>query len=120
MLFEGDENDVDVLKGILVKAVRKTGPPPVMTIHVGIIAPGQPNAANDPSYAQPDQTPVIPDQSGDKKPAKLYGLLLFLLKFIKRLFCRCIRLKATLLLGLLIFIDSLAQGQNNHSPTASH
>lgn len=117
MLFDGDDNDVNALKGLLAKAARKTGPPSVMTIHVGIIAPNQPDAANDPIFALTEQSPSIPDQSGDNKPAKMYRLWLFLVKLCKRFFCRCFRLKAPPLLGLLIFLDSLVQGQNIHSPT---
>ncbi|MBR7793818.1 hypothetical protein KDM87_14565 [Undibacterium sp. FT147W] len=118
MLFEGDHDDVSTLKDLLSKATSKTKSNLATTIvHIGAVVHHQSDAANDPVYSKPHRKSAICSHSGDNKRAKAYRLSLIFIIFCIWLFLGTFRLISALALSFAIFIQSLAQGQNTHSPT---
>lgn len=118
MLFEGDHDDVSNLKDLLSKATSKTKSHSATTIvHIGAVVHHQSDAANDPVYAESPQKSAVCNHSGDNKRAKTYRLSLIFIIFCIWLFLGTFRLISALALSFAIFMQSLAQGQNNHSPT---
>jgi len=118
MQFEGDHDDVRTLKGLLLKATSKTKSHSATTIvHIGAVVHHQSDAANDPVYAESPRKSAVCNHSGDNKRAKTYRLSLIFIIFCIWLFLGTFRLISALALSFAIFMQSLAQGQNNHSPT---
>ncbi len=117
MQFEGDDNDVAVLKNLLLKACTKDESDSFIVYRFGRVPFHSTQAVNDATFAESTNIPPNSTNSSDKNCAIISRFYAFLTKLLKRFFCHSNTLKRLILLAFSTFSLSIQEGQYKHYPT---